>query len=247
MFDDWRAAQHTVLPGSPLTEWMQAFATTLDELAWFTLLFLFEWETYWLDDVAITRLKRVIFVLLRLACYAFLAHTVYAYLMNYQELRDATLIAASGVCELADQGVSFLRNLEYTQISASNCAALSSGGQLFQIQGAHIVTDSAGLSEATILGVIDIEDAIVWLGVVLTIELVVILQEKGISEGPAIKSTSIFTLILYAVLICNALYWAYNGHWVYAWDELLWIGGFAAIEMNLSEWRSEMSAEADQA
>ena len=44
MFDDWRAAQYTVLPGAPLTEWMQAFATTLDELAWFTLLFLFEAE-----------------------------------------------------------------------------------------------------------------------------------------------------------------------------------------------------------
>jgi hypothetical protein len=27
---------------------------------------------------------------------------------------------------------------------------------------------------------------------------------------------------------------------LYLWDELLWIGGFAAIEMNVSEWREEI-------
>ena len=247
MFDDWRVAQHTVLPGAPLTDWMQAFATTLDELAWFTLLFLFEAETYWLSDDAMTRLKRALFVLLRIACYGFLAHTVYAYVMNFVELRDATLIAASGVCELADQGISFLRNLEYTDITSANCATLSAGGPLYQIEGPHVITDAAGLSEATFLGVVDIEDALVWLAVVVIIELVVIMQERGISEGPAISIANFLTMALYAVLICNALYWAWKGHWVYAWDELLWIGGFAAIEMNLSEWRDEMSEEAVRA
>ena len=244
MFDDWRAAQHTVLPGAPLVEWTQAFATTLDELAWFTLLFLFEAETYWLSDEAMTRMKRAVFVLLRIACYGFLAHTVYAYLMNFAELRNASVVAASGVCELADQGVSFLRNLVYTEISAGNCATLSAGGQLFQIEGPHVITDAAGLSEATTLAAIDIEDAIVWLAVVIIIELVVIMQERGISEGPAIRIANFLTIALYAVLVCNALFWGWKGHWVYAWDELLWIGGFAAIEMNLSEWREEISEEA---
>ena len=247
MYDDWRVAQHTVLPGAPVTEWMQAFATTLDELAWFTLLFLFEAETYWLSDEDMTRLKRGFFVIVRIICYGFLAHTVYAYVMNFVDLRDATMIAASGVCELADQGISFLRNLEYTEISAANCATLSTGGQLFQIEGPHVITDAAGLSEATLLGAIDIEDALVWLAVVIIIELVVVMQERGISEGPAIRIANFLTMALYAVLIGNALFWAWKGHWVYAWDELLWIGGFAAIEMNLSEWREELAEEAVQA
>ena len=83
-----------------------------------------------------------------------------------------------------------------------------------------------------------------WLAVVIIIELVVTMQERGISEGPAIRIANILTAVLYAVLICHALFWAWKGHWVYAWDELLWIGGFAAIEMNLSEWRDEMAEEA---
>ena len=32
-------------------------------------------------------------------------------------------------------------------------------------------------------------------------------------------------------------------HWLYLWDEMLWIGGFMAIDMNLSDWRNEMVDE----
>jgi hypothetical protein len=36
------------------------------------------------------------------------------------------------------------------------------------------------------------------------------------------------------------VYWASLSHWLYLWDELVWIGGFAAIEMNINEWRDEL-------
>jgi len=36
-------------------------------------------------------------------------------------------------------------------------------------------------------------------------------------------------------------------HWLYLWDELIWILGFAAIEMNVSEWRDELSQEPSDA
>ena len=42
------------------------------------------------------------------------------------------------------------------------------------------------------------------------------------------------------MLIGIAIYWATLSHWLYVWDEFLWIAGFAAIEMNLSEWRNEL-------
>jgi hypothetical protein len=59
-----------------------------------------------------------------------------------------------------------------------------------------------------------------------------------------ITSLNYLTVALYGFLVCNAAYWAWKGHWVYAWDELLWIGGFVAIEMNLSEWRDEIDEAA---
>jgi len=245
IFDDWRAAQHTLLATDSWLGWMNSYATSLDELAWFGLLFLFEAETYWLSDAAMTKGKRALFILMRVACYGFLAHTLYAYVSNYFELLDVVALPISTMpCDLVGQDYSFLRNLEYSLVQNSNCSTLTVAGNLFQIGDALVVTDTAGLREATLLAAIDIEDATTWLAVVLIIELVVLLQEKGISEGTLITTLNYITIALYGLLIFNALYWIWKGHWVYAWDELLWIGGFAAIEMNLSEWRDEIDEAA---
>ena len=51
----------------------------------------------------------------------------------------------------------------------------------------------------------------------------------------------------YAVLFLDAAYWAWMGHWLYTWDQLLWILGFWAIEFNLKEWRESNEAEAQKA
>ena len=49
------------------------------------------------------------------------------------------------------------------------------------------------------------------------------------------------------MLFAIAAYWATLSHWLYAWDEFLWIAGFAAIEMNVSEWRDELARGEEQA
>jgi hypothetical protein len=52
-------------------------------------------------------------------------------------------------------------------------------------------------------------------------------------------------MVLYSSLIGLGIYWASLGHWLYLWDELVWIGGFAAIEMNVSQWRDELLGDKD--
>jgi hypothetical protein len=245
IFDDWRAAQHTLVADDPLLKWMNTYATSIDEMAWFALLFLFEAETYWLSEEAMTRMKRFVFVSIRFACYGFLLHTMYAYWINYLEFANAAALPpATLLCDLAGQDYSFVRNLVYTVVDASNCGTLSPGGELFRIGSDPVVTDTAGLTGLTWLAIVDVIDVTVWLAVVLLIEFVVVLQERGTSGGPLITWSNRLTVGLYSVLVCNALYWMWTSHWVYAWDELLWIGGFAAIEMNLSEWRDEMGEAA---
>lgn len=214
-------------------------------MAWFMMLFLFEAETYWLDAEAVSRFQRRLLVVLRFACYAFLAHTVYAYVFSYFELIQAPVMpAVSSVCDLSTEDFSFVRNLAYTTIDAGNCATLSSATSVFQIAGDRVVTDPAGFGELKLLYAVDLEDAVIWISVVLVIELVVLLQEKGVSGGQSINICNLAKKGLYGVLICNALFWLYKGHWVYCWDQFLWIGGFAAIEMNLSDWRDELRSEA---
>jgi hypothetical protein len=143
---------------------MNGYATSIDEMAWFALLFLFEAETYWLSEEALTRLKRYVFVTIRLACYGFLIHTMYAYWVTYLEFANAVALPSNSLlCDLAGQDYSFLRNLAYTLVDAGNCGTLSSGGELFRIGDDLVVTDAAGLSGELGLAIVDIIDVTAWL------------------------------------------------------------------------------------
>ena len=72
---------------------------------------------------------------------------------------------------------------------------------------------------------------------------VVQLQDRGIFDGPLISGANAMQWFLYLILFAAAGYWGSLSHWLYVWDEALWVGGFAAIEMNLSEWRDEIKGK----
>ena len=81
--DDIRIASYTMKNGGSILTWTRSFATTIDESAWFILLFLFELETYLLSDE--TQSRSIVMKLMygvRLICYIFLIHSVYAFSVN---------------------------------------------------------------------------------------------------------------------------------------------------------------------
>jgi len=87
---------------------------------------------------------------------------------------------------------------------------------------------------------LDLVEAITWLIILLCIEVIVRLQDRGTTRGLAIRSASGIKFVLYLLLWGVAAYWIYRGHYMYAWDEALWILGFFAIEMNISDWKKEI-------
>jgi len=82
---------------------------------------------------------------------------------------------------------------------------------------------------------------VIWLVIIIAIELVVRMQDRGISGGISITALNRTKLLGYSLLLSLGVYWAWLGHTLYLWDTVLWIGGFVAIEMNLSEWRDELN------
>ena len=244
--EDWTNAQHTLRNGGTLLDWMNAFGTSLDEAAWFGLLFLWELETYALPEHAWTRLVQGLFLGIRGLCYVFLAHTVFAWGSNFIELQQ--LQAATEVtrlCDLADQDISYTYNLEYTLIDADNCRELSADTEFFFVDNSA-VTDSGGLAVERRSAWFDLQDAITWLLIMFTIEIGIWLQERDITGGP-LMLVSQAGKILYGVLLVDAAYWAWLGHWLYTWDQLLWIGGFWAIEFNMKLWRDSIEADGQSA
>lgn len=245
--DDLRIASHTLPENAGFLDYTAAFAVTLDTFAWLTLLFLFELETYLLSDEGLTRGRIAVLHGIRLLCFAFLAHTLFAYATAGFDLTDLMpLPATTGLCQLADQGLSFGSNLAYTELTQANCQTLSDDSRFYLIEQGTVVTDTSGLTIERELVWLDLFESLAWLIILLCIETVVRLQNRGITRGAFIRGASVIKLSLYTLLWGVALYWVYRGHYIYAWDEALWILGFFAIELNISEWKTEIRS-ADRA
>ncbi len=242
--EDWNRAIHTLGPDAGLLDRAGEFATSIDEAGWFILLFMFELETYILEDDAWTgRVARLIHGV-RAACYLMLAHTVYAFFVAAVSLQAAVPVdGVVDLCELRDQDVSYVYNLHYTDITAASCGELSSANAFYWLEAGTLVSDAPGLALETKLAWVDLAEAVIWLLIVLAIEVVVRLQNRNITEGPLISVARRSQLVLYLLLVAIAVYWATLSHWLYAWDEFVWIAGFAAIEMNIAEWRQDILDE----
>ena len=239
--EDWERALHTITADSTLLDWTSEFATSIDEAAWFLLLFMFELETYVLDDDKLKGWTQRLVRGTRIVCYLMLAHTVFAYVETvYDYGKTQPVENATDLCQLIDADTSYVFNLEYTKIDQGNCGELSTANQFFWLGDDPVVTDMPGLELERDLAWADLVEAVSWLIILLAIETVVRMQSRGVTEGRVLSAAKGVKLILYALLIGIAVYWGTLSHWLYLWDELLWIGGFAAIEMNVSEWRGEI-------
>lgn len=243
-YEDWQRAFLTLGSDASLVDWAGEFATSIDEAAWFILLFMFELETYILEDddwkgwVA-TTVRGV-----RVLCFAMIAHTVIAYGGTVAEYSVTVPVeGATDLCSLADGDLTWVYNLEYTPIDATNCATLTETDRYFHLGEHQLVTSEEGLRLERSLAWVDVIEASAWLLIILAIEAVVRLQERGVTRSPVITAANAVKTSLYLLLFGFAGYWATLGHWLYSWDEVLWIAGFWAIELNVREWRDELSGE----
>ncbi|MEP4486459.1 MAG: hypothetical protein ABJ013_12570 [Halioglobus sp.] len=241
LIEDVEISLHTLRNGGTWLDYTSAFAVSLDTLAWLTLLVLFELETYLLSDDAFTPRRMMVMHGVRIMCYLFLAHTLVAYANAGKDLTNLNPMQnITSLCELVEREVSFGYNLAYTELDSENCSVLSNATQFYLIENGTVVTDAEGLQIERELVWLDLIEAVTWLIILLCIELIVRLQDKGTTRGLAIRSASGIKFCLYLLLWGAAAYWIYRGHYMYAWDEALWILGFFAIEMNISDWKKEI-------
>ena len=241
--DDWVIAGHTLHSGSTFLQWASAYNTTIDESAWLVLLLLFEMETHLLVGRDLSRAHEIISLVIRLCCYVVLAHTPYAYAMTVYDLSQAQIIeGVTDLCQLADQNLSYAYNLVYTKITDGNCSDLSTAKQFFFNDPPDhlIVQDEMALALERRSALVDLVESITWLLILLSIEVVVWLQDKDITGGLPIKSANMAKVLLYSLLWFAIGYWIYLGHYMFAWDEFVWIVGFVAIEMNVVERRKDV-------
>ena len=242
--EDTIRAAHTLTAESTILQWTANFAVTIDEAAWFILLFMFELETYALSDEALKGWVERLLRGMRLACFVMIAHTIYAYGDAVVTLQPTVPVEdATSLCDLTGQDLSYVYNLKYTDITPETCGGLSSATEFYRVGNDPVVSDMAGLSLERQLAWADIYEGVAWLLVLLAIEMLVRLQDRGLTGGALMQTAKWGKNLLYVSILGVGVYWATLSHWLYLWDEILWVGGFMAIDMNLSEWRKEMLEE----
>ena len=240
LFQEIEIASHALRRGGTLLQWAQEFATTIDELGWFGLLFVFELETYLLSDDAYRKRRvRWSLLLVRLVCYVLLFHTLFARVNGWSDF--VAVSQAPGLfdlCQLAGKDISFSSNYIADLITVENCQNFSDSTTYYFLDPT-VVTDQMGYEIRHQLTWIDLQDSVTWILVVFLIDLAVRLQNRNIIDQ-RLTITLLIVRLMYGLLLLHGAFWVYLGHWVWGWDQFLWIAGFWAIEGNLSEWKSEI-------
>ncbi len=230
--------------GVTLADVMVAYVATIDTAAWVVLLLMFELETYVLEDRHFT--KPVTWTLqgLRIVCYAFIFSAFLDYVNSLTFVQSVSpLLGVTDLCTLVGEQWSYAVDLdEYVDVTAANCASLSSGTAFVQFSELQAAVDSHGHKAIVALAWVDVVNAAVWLIIVLVLEIDVRLQEKNRFEGAALRISNLSKYVLYSTLILALIYWAINGDFVDWWDSFLWLAAFFFIELNVVEWRNETQA-----
>ena len=244
------AEEHAAAPlrypdGVGLANIRDAYAATIDTLAWVILLLMFELETYVLEDKHFTKPVTLTLHGFRFACFAVIVLAFFGYVDVLQFVSGATLLSGvSDVCALPPGEWSWPYILgEYTVITAANCAEWSTATEFFKLPDAAAVVDAAGLTDIVRLAWVDVINAAVWILVVVLLEIDVRLQEHHLLEGFALRASTAGKYVLYTTLFAAAVYWGFEGDFLDFWDAFLWLVAFVFIELNVFEWREEDKAE----
>ena len=243
--EEFLAAELQFPNGVVLLDLIEAYAATIDTVAWVVLLLLFELETYVLEDRHFTTPVTWSLHGPRVICYALIVYAFYGYYINLESMQAVTALAnVSDLCSIVSDQWSYSVDFdEYSAITAANCHTFSTADAFLRFDDIRAVVDEAGHAAIVALAKIDVLNSAVWLLVVLVLEIDVRLQERNRYEGWALRSSNISKVVLYSALLYAAIYWGVKGDFVDFWDAFLWLVAFVFIELNIFEWRQETLEE----
>lgn len=238
LIQDIEYAHFTLDAQSTLLEYARAYVTSIDLIAWFLLILLFELETYVLVGRDWTGMTKWTVHGVRLVCYAAILHTSFSNDIALHEFQDpGRLPPAADACAYADGDWSFLRNRDYLEIDRGNCADIGRGPEFFALSDDPVITDRAGLEEGLILAWTDLAESVSWLLIVFITEAVVRFKTRAAGSGSLLTWLQRIKGALYILIIAIAFYWGSKQQYLYLWDEMIWVLGFLVIDVNIRDWR----------
>lgn len=235
--EEFSATSFRFASGLDLSEVIVAYSATIDTAAWVVLLIIFELETYVIDDDKLKGALKWTLNIIAMLCYSIIVYSFYAYIQKYiWSLQIEQLVNVTDTCNQIGQ--SWLMELDhFVEITADNCATLTSSTEFYGIAEQNIITDFESTELTKNLALTDVLNSAAWLLVVLVLEVDIWLQLKHKLKGGFFLVNKIIKIIAYLLLLAAAIYWGYTGQFLDFCDAFLWIVAFLIIEMNLFKWQ----------
>jgi hypothetical protein len=131
---------------------------------------------------------------------------------------------------------------KYLPITADQCSILTQHS-MYQLNETQIITSHPTLMMIQRQAFVDILNSADWLLVVLILESDVYLQLRDRLTHRRTQISAVIKVILYSVLLINAIYWGIEGTLLVFWDAFLWLVAFIFIELNVLGFQEDDEGE----
>ncbi len=237
--DDFLASEHMFRRGIQWGQITDAYATSIDSMAWLILLLMFELETYVIPTEKIGVKVRWLITAVSAVCFLFILSAFFGYIDKYISLGGYLPAAYENACSAVGAVQSYAVDLdEYFALTTKTCADVLGTAFLVHTE-ASILATSDIVVRMKALALTDIINAGTWIIIVIVLEIDVVLQTRGALNKRLYQINMLIKAGLYLILFAAAVYWGYLSALLDFWDALLWIIAFFFIELNLFQWNEE--------
>jgi len=230
-------------PGATLGQILEAFAVTIDYVAWMILIALFELETDFIPKEQFKGAFKWVFSSILVACYVVLVYAFWGYVAALVGSYKFEAFAPEEVCSLVSENYAWVTMEDrVAELTQENCGAFSNG-EVFKSPTDKLVASPDVLAAVIRLQWIDVVNAGVWLLVVLFMEWEVMLELRDALSKRRLILFKTIKGSLYLILLADAIYWHIYGAFIDYWDAYLWLLAFVMIDLNVFKW-GDKAAEA---
>ncbi len=241
--EDFNASAQTFANGVTWRNFVEAYSSTVDTLAWVVLLLLFELETAVISDERLRGNLKYWLAAIRLVCYFFITYAFFGYLGKFFLVTNVADLGVVDLCrQLGTEAASIVSLDDYIPLTQTSCAQLSAA-PVFQVAETQIYGSAADMSLLRNLATTDVVNSGDWLVIVALLEIEVVMQLRGLLSDRWIGLFKKVKAVLYTILFACALYWWLDGDFLDFWDAFLWLVAFIFIELNIFQWQAESKEE----
>jgi hypothetical protein len=220
-------------PGYTFFDAAEAFAVTIDYVAWMVLIVLFEMETSAHKKDRFTGTRKWVIAGLTTACYVVLVYAAYGYVAALEDAYAYEPIETESACYFANTNFAYLTpEARPVELTHENCGAFE-GKKIFTITTDNLIVTEANLLALKRLSWVDVFNASAWLVVVFLFQIEVILERSKKLTRHRLVVLLVFKGVAYLVLLGCAVYWTMYSAFIDFWDAWLWLLAFILIDLNM--------------